>query len=66
MSKSYGKVRAVNDTSFGLDYGECFALLGVSGAGKSTCFKAMTGEIYPTAGSLTICGHDVTTSSGFE
>lgn len=66
MSKYYGQVRAVHDVSFGLEYGECFALLGVSGAGKTTCFKAMTGEIYPSNGSLTICGHDITTTRGFE
>ena len=39
----FGKpILAVEKTSFGLDYGECFALLGVNGAGKSTTFKALT------------------------
>jgi lipooligosaccharide transport system ATP-binding protein len=55
----------LNKLSFGLEFGECFALLGVSGAGKSTLFKCLTGEIYPDAGSLTICGFDVSTPSGF-
>jgi len=41
---------AVERTSFGLDYGECFALLGVNGAGKTTTFKSLTGEITPTSG----------------
>jgi ABC-type multidrug transport system fused ATPase/permease subunit len=41
-------VQAVERTSFGLDYGECFALLGINGAGKSTTFKALTREIEPT------------------
>lgn len=35
-------VVAVENVSFGLDYGECFALLGVNGAGKTTTFKALT------------------------
>ena len=35
-------VVAVERTSFGLNYGECFALLGVNGAGKTTTFKALT------------------------
>ena len=48
VQKKYDNVVAVKDTSFGLEYGECFALLGVSGAGKSTLFKCLTGEIYPT------------------
>ena len=55
----------VDNISFGLEYGECFALLGVSGAGKTTCFKSLTGEIYPTRGSVTINGYDITTAGGF-
>ena len=50
---------AVEKTSFGLDYGECFALLGVNGAGKSTTFKSLTGGINPTSGEISICGMDV-------
>lgn len=50
IKKYFGLKAAVNDVSFGLDYGECFALLGVSGAGKSTCFKCLTGEMYPSEG----------------
>jgi ABC-type multidrug transport system fused ATPase/permease subunit len=41
-------VLAVEKISFGLDYGECFALLGVNGAGKSTTFKTLTGDTRPT------------------
>jgi lipopolysaccharide export system ATP-binding protein len=59
-------VAAVKNISFGLEYGECFALLGVSGAGKTTCFKCLTGEIFPSSGSLSINGSDITTQSGFE
>jgi ATP-binding cassette subfamily A (ABC1) protein 3 len=51
-------VMAVEKTSFGLDYGECFALLGINGAGKSTTFKTLTCEIEPTEGEITINGFD--------
>jgi len=64
--KTYGQVTAVDNVSFGLEYGECFALLGVSGAGKTTLFKSMTGEIYPTSGEVHICGQDITTTNGFQ
>ena len=50
---------AVERTSFGLDYGECFALLGVNGAGKSTTFKSLTNDIIATGGDITINGMDV-------
>ena len=52
---------AVERISFGLDYGECFALLGVNGAGKSTTFKSLTAEVNPTEGEITIGGHNIQT-----
>lgn len=59
-------VVAVRDISFGLEYGECFALLGVNGAGKTTTFKALTKEIYPSAGDVYINGNDIDTLTGFN
>lgn len=50
---------AVERISFGLDYGECFALLGVNGAGKSTCFKSLTADTTPTSGNISIDGFDI-------
>ena len=55
---------AVEKTSFGLDYGECFALLGVNGAGKTTVFKSLTSDIVPTEGEISINGFDII--SGFS
>ena len=51
-------IRAVERTSFALEYGECFALLGINGAGKSTTFKALTCEIEPSEGDISINGFD--------
>lgn len=50
---------AVEDISFGLNYGECFALLGVNGAGKSTTFKSLTADTEPTSGEITIAGFNI-------
>ena len=50
---------AVERTSFGLEYGECFALLGVNGAGKTTTFKSLTNDTQATSGEITINGMDV-------
>lgn len=36
LRKSFGNVKAVNDLSFRVKYGELFAFLGINGAGKST------------------------------
>lgn len=45
--------------SFGLDYGECFALLGVNGAGKTTTFKSLTADTIPTEGKITVSQYDI-------
>ena len=66
IKKYYGSARAVKRASFGLEYGECFALLGVSGAGKTTTFKCLTGEEIPNEGQVRVNGHDVTTTAGFD
>ena len=52
---------AVENISFGLDYGEGFALIGANGAGKSTTFKTLTRDILPTTGEITIGGFNVST-----
>ena len=58
LEKSYGKFKAIQNLSFGLNYGECFALLGVNGAGKTTTFRCLTNEVFPTKGHVYISGKD--------
>jgi len=53
-----GNLTAVNNVSFGLETGECFALLGVNGAGKTTVFKSLTNDTVPTGGRVHIGGWD--------
>ncbi|XP_074755573.1 ATP-binding cassette sub-family A member 13 isoform X1 [Athene noctua] len=45
---------AVESISLGIRRGECFGLLGTNGAGKSTTFKMLTGDIIPSAGRAVI------------
>jgi ABC-type multidrug transport system ATPase subunit len=49
----------VQRVSFGLGYGECFALLGVNGAGKTTTFKSLTGDVEITSGITEVEGFDI-------
>jgi ABC-type multidrug transport system ATPase subunit len=39
--------------------GELFGLLGPNGAGKSTTIRVLIGQRRPTAGTVTVAGHDV-------
>jgi len=47
-------VKAVKNVSFGLDKSECFILLGVNGAGKSTTFKCLTADEKLTTGEVIV------------
>ena len=60
VSKQFGERWAVRDLDLAVPRGEIFGLLGHNGAGKSTAIGMMLGQVWPTAGELRICGHDIT------
>ena len=49
-------VKAVNNISFDIEEGETVAFIGPNGAGKSTTIKMLTGILYPSSGSVKVCG----------
>ena len=55
---AYGSVVAVDDLSFTSRPGEIFGLLGPNGAGKTTCISCICGLLKPTAGRVSVMGHD--------
>lgn len=50
------EIRALENVSFRLRYGEVTGLLGPNGAGKSTFVKILCGLLRPTAGELNVLG----------
>jgi ABC-2 type transport system ATP-binding protein len=60
LEKSFGDFKAVKGISFDVAKGERFAFLGPNGAGKSTTIKMLTTLLHPTAGMISIDGHDPT------
>jgi len=62
LVKTFGAKRAVDGISFGVERGEVLGFLGPNGAGKSTTMRMVTGFMPPTAGRVTIGGHDVAES----
>jgi len=52
FSLDRGIVRAVNDISFDVNEGEIFGLIGVSGAGKTTTSRIISGLLMPTSGTI--------------
>ncbi|HEY6170534.1 MAG TPA: ABC transporter ATP-binding protein [Verrucomicrobiae bacterium] len=60
VNKRFGNRAAVENLSLIVPRGEIYGLLGHNGAGKSTAIGMMLGQVWPDAGELLICGHDVT------
>ena len=57
--KVYRETLAVDDLSFEVAPGSVLGLAGPNGAGKTTTLRAICGILAPTAGTLTVAGHDV-------
>src|SRR5256885_13705619 len=62
LVKTFGAKRAVDGISFEVARGEVLGFLGPNGAGKSTTMRMITGFMPPSAGRVTIGGHDVAES----
>jgi sodium transport system ATP-binding protein len=57
--KKRGEIAAVDHVDFRCEPGRVFGLLGVNGAGKTTCLRLLATLLRPTSGSATINGFDV-------
>lgn len=58
LTKWYGRRRGVVDVTFGIREGEVFGFLGPNGAGKTTTIRLVLGLLRPTAGHVSVFGHD--------
>ena len=59
MTKSYGKLVAVDTLNLEIMPGEIFGFLGPNGAGKTTTIRMMMGILKPTSGEIVLAGYDV-------
>ncbi len=56
IKKAYGDTQAVRETSFELECGNIYALLGPNGSGKTTTMKMIAGLAIPDGGAITLDG----------
>ncbi len=56
ISKLFGKLQVLNDVSLNLTKGECIALIGPNGCGKTTLIKTILGMVIPNSGNILFKG----------
>ena len=61
FAKSFGDKVVHTDVSFDVKKGECLALIGGSGAGKSVILRGIIGLEMPDSGSIKVNGEEITT-----
>lgn len=59
LTKTYGKLNALDDINLRFDKGQAVSLLGPNGSGKTTLIKSILGLVIPGKGTITINGEVV-------
>jgi len=60
ITKKFGKLKALDDVSVAFSKGECIALLGPNGCGKTTLIKLILGMVVPDSGSILFDNEPIT------
>src|SRR3982074_1794872 len=56
LSRTYGQLVALQGLSLAVAVGDCVALIGANGSGKTTAVRAIAGLLEPTGGVGRVCG----------
>ena len=59
VSKRFGKLKVLDDVSVTCGKGECIALIGPNGCGKTTLIKCILGMVIPNSGFITFNGKNI-------
>lgn len=66
ITKQFGGVTAISDTSFQIEKNEIYGLIGPNGAGKTTMFNIITGNYKPTMGEVWLDGKNITNMKNYK
>lgn len=59
LNKKFGKLNVLNEVNLITKKGECIALIGPNGCGKTTLIKSILGMVIPDNGSINFDGHSI-------
>jgi len=59
ITKNFGKLKVLDQLNLQLNKGECIALIGPNGCGKTTLIKAILGMVLPTSGDVYFNGKSI-------
>lgn len=66
ITKKFGGVTAVNNTSFQIEANQIYGLIGPNGAGKTTLFNIITGNYKPTSGEVWLEDIEITNLKNYQ
>lgn len=66
LTKSFGPAEIIRGVDLDLRAGERHAVIGPNGAGKSTLFNLISGTFWPSSGTITLKGHDISRAAPYE
>lgn len=59
ISKKFGKLQVLNNTSVDFHSSECVALIGPNGCGKTTLIKSILGMVIPDSGEISVLSQSI-------
>lgn len=66
LTKKFGDFTAVDHITFDVHKGEIFGFLGANGAGKTTAMRMLCGLSFPTSGTGTVAGFDISDAEAIK
>jgi len=59
INKTFGKLKVLKNVSFSCSLGQCIAMIGPNGCGKTTFIKSMLGMVVPDSGVIKVNGTNI-------
>lgn len=66
LKVNYGQIEVIHGIDIEVNEGECVALIGANGAGKSSTLKAICGLVRSSSGTIMFNGEDITNQPGHK